>query len=62
MGVVLHTNAYKLGKDIRIVTKLGTHVPNTVKTQHMQAHSDRPHGGAVKGTCLHLLICLTQSD
>ena len=58
--MVWHINAFKSNTDICIVTKLGTHVQSPVKTQHMQAHSDWPHGGATTGTCLYLLICLTQ--
>jgi hypothetical protein len=47
VGVVWHVKAYKSVKDIHIVTPFGTHVANTVKTQHMQENSYRPHGGNI---------------
>jgi hypothetical protein len=61
LGVVWYINVNKLVKDICIVTRCGTHVANTIKTHNVLENSCQSHCGTITGTCLFLLICLTQS-
>jgi hypothetical protein len=54
VGVACPINAYKSVTDIGIVTELGTHVPNTVRTGNMQ----ELYNGAITGTFISLGLFL----